>query len=78
MLARPEDFYHRPMSLGRDTPERPGSFAVIDGNYVSARWPGDTRRLARAYRFAVRGWVGPCSDRPRGREMVPKGSHISF
>jgi protease I len=47
-LARPEDFEHGPMSITRDTPDRPNGFAVIDSNYVSARWPGDAHRFARA------------------------------
>jgi protease I len=47
-LVRPEDFVRGPMSLRRDTPERPDGFAVIDGNYVSARWPGDAHRFSRA------------------------------
>jgi protease I len=47
-LARPEDFRRGPMSIIRDTPNRPNGFAVIDGNYVSARWPGDAHRFARA------------------------------
>jgi hypothetical protein len=36
------------MSITRDTPKRPNGFAVIDGNYVSARWPGDAHRFSRA------------------------------
>jgi protease I len=47
-LARPEDFHRGPMSITRDTPNRPNGFAVVDGNYVSARWPGDAHRFARA------------------------------
>jgi putative intracellular protease/amidase len=45
-LAHPGDFHAGPKLLVRDSaghPER--GFAVVDGNYVSARWPGD------AYRF---------------------------
>jgi protease I len=48
-LARPKDFLHGPMSVRRDTPDRPDGFAVIDGNYVSARWPGDAHHFARAF-----------------------------
>lgn len=47
-LAGPDDFERGPMPLRRDTPERPDGFAVIDGRYVSARWPGDAHRFARA------------------------------
>ena len=36
--------------LARDTPEdaRP-AFVVVDGNYVSARWPGDAHTFARRF-----------------------------
>lgn len=46
-LAEPEHFDRGPLPLRRDTPQdlRPG-FAVVDGNYVSARWPGDGNRFA--------------------------------
>ena len=47
-LARPEDFEPGPLRLTRDTPERPDGFALVDGNYVSARWPGDAHGFARA------------------------------
>jgi len=61
-LARPEDFLDvtaatpdaaRKAGRHRDTPadERP-AFVVADGNYLSARWPGDAHTLAG--RFAVR------------------------
>lgn len=41
------EFLTGPPALLRDRPDRLGrGFTVIDGNYVSARWPGD------AYRFA--------------------------
>ena len=62
LLARPEDF----LDVTRDTPdaalkssgrdrdtitdERP-AFVVQDGNYVSARWPGDVHTFAK--RFAA-------------------------
>jgi len=45
-LARPEDFEPGHTPLARDTPERPNGFAVVDGNYVSARWPGDAHQFA--------------------------------
>jgi protease I len=47
-LARPEDFVAGPTPLTRDTPERPNGFSVIDGQYVSARWPGDAHGFALA------------------------------
>ena len=48
-LARPEDFQHGPLSIARDTPERPNGFSVVDGRYVSARWPGDAHGFSRAF-----------------------------
>ena len=46
-LKQSQDFLVGPFSLGRDSMEKPQKgFAVVDGNYLSARWPGD------AYRFA--------------------------
>ena len=47
-LAGPEDFVSGPRPLLRDTPARPG-FVVRDGNYVSARWPGDAWGFSGAF-----------------------------
>jgi putative intracellular protease/amidase len=48
-LRHPDQFERGPLSLTRDTATDPHpSFVVEDGNYLSARWPGD------AYRFADR------------------------
>ncbi len=41
-LARPEHFVAGPLAVRRDSAEDPSpGFAVTDGAYVSARWPGD-------------------------------------
>jgi len=49
-LARPGDFEIGPMSLRRDAPERPDlGFVVRDGNYLSARWPGDAHRFGSEF-----------------------------
>jgi protease I len=48
-LARREDFERGPLGIFRDTPAKPDGFAVVDGNYVSARWPGDAHRFALAF-----------------------------
>jgi putative intracellular protease/amidase len=50
-LASPSDYARGPgwpIPLGRDSDRnpRPG-FTVRDGNYLSARWPGDAYRFAR-------------------------------
>ena len=47
-LAQPGDFRRGPLSIVRDTPDRPNGFAVVDHNYVSARWPGDAYGFSRA------------------------------
>jgi len=47
-LGEPGDFLTGPRSLFRDSPHRLGrGFVVRDGNYVSARWPGDIHRYSR-------------------------------
>ncbi len=49
-LASPEDFVAGPLALLRDAPNRLGpGFALRDGNYVSARWPGDAHRFAESF-----------------------------
>ncbi|KOU23479.1 glutamine amidotransferase [Streptomyces sp. WM6372] len=54
-LADPGHFLTGPPLPVRDTAARPGrGFAVRDGNYVSARWPGDCHRLAGEYLALVR------------------------
>lgn len=41
-LACPEDFLAGPLPILRDTPAASSrGFTVLDGNYLSARWPGD-------------------------------------
>ena len=49
-LAAPGDFVAGPPAVLRDDPGhlRRG-FAVRDGNYVSARWPGDAHRFAAEF-----------------------------
>ncbi|MCB1687039.1 MAG: DJ-1/PfpI family protein [Halioglobus sp.] len=49
-LAQRTDFHKGPLALRRDTPEHPEwGFTVRDGNYLSARWPGDAHRFALEY-----------------------------
>jgi len=46
-LASPGDFLPGPRSLLRDAPQRlDRGFVVRDGNYISARWPGDAHRYS--------------------------------
>lgn len=54
-LEKQGDFLVGPRSLRRDSEERPDKgFAVTDGKYVSARWPGDAYRFATAFLDAVK------------------------
>lgn len=50
VLAAPEDFIQGPAAVTRDSPGNlaPG-FCVKDGNYLSARWPGDAHRFAAEF-----------------------------
>lgn len=49
LLQRPEDFVAGPSPLRRDDPQHlQRGFALRDGNYLSARWPGDAHRFAQA------------------------------
>ena len=49
-LARPEDFITGPLPLRRDSAVRLGvGFTVRDGDYLSARWPGDAHRFAAEF-----------------------------
>ncbi|HSN01762.1 MAG TPA: type 1 glutamine amidotransferase domain-containing protein [Rudaea sp.] len=49
-LADPSHFVTGPPALLRDSPERPErGFVVRDGNYLSARWPGDAHRFATEF-----------------------------
>lgn len=48
-LEVPADFVTGPLSLTRDSDANPDAgFVVRDGNYLSARWPGDAHRFAYA------------------------------
>jgi len=49
-LRAPTDYTSgpgRPVPRVRDTAENPNGFTVHDGNYLSARWPGDAHTFAR-------------------------------
>jgi putative intracellular protease/amidase len=54
-LADPSDFDAGPRLSRRDSPGRlDRGFTVRDGNYISARWPGDCHRLAVEFAELVR------------------------
>jgi protease I len=54
-LARPDDFVVGPSSFSRDSAARPEiGFTVRDGNYLSARWPGDAHKFAIDFDQMVR------------------------
>jgi protease I len=49
-LASPRDFVRGPPSVLRDSPANlQRGFTVRDGNYISARWPGDAHRFANDF-----------------------------
>ena len=49
-LAKASDFEAGPLPLGRDSSARLQSgFTTRDGNYLSARWPGDAHRFAAEF-----------------------------
>ena len=49
-LANTKDFIKGPISLTRDSPDNlAAGFTVQDGNYLSARWPGDAHRFATEF-----------------------------
>jgi protease I len=49
-LAGPDDFIAGPVSTRRDAPSNLDvAFTVRDGNYLSARWPGDAHRFANEF-----------------------------
>lgn len=49
-LAESVDFLRGSLATRRDTLQRPDlGFVVRDGNYLSARWPGDAHRFALEY-----------------------------
>ena len=49
-LKTPDDFKQGPVPVLRDSPNHLSrGFTVRDGNYLSARWPGDAYRFATEY-----------------------------
>jgi hypothetical protein len=50
-LADPAQFQRGPIALGRRDSETDSTpaFVVIDGLYVSARWPGDAYTFTRSF-----------------------------
>jgi protease I len=54
-LAQGSDFIAGPMPIRRDSPDRPGiGFTERDGNYLSARWPGDAHRFGGEFAAMLR------------------------
>jgi hypothetical protein len=49
-LDDPSRFSRGPLGLARDTPGSDDrGFTVLDGSYLSARWPGDAHTFARRF-----------------------------
>jgi len=58
-LASPGDFAEGPMPVLRDSINHLGrGFTVRDGNYLSARWPGDVYRFSTEFLTMVQGKSG--------------------
>jgi protease I len=65
VLAHGEDFLAGPVALTRDSPGHlDAGFTVHDGNYLSARWPGDAHRFANEFADMV--------ERPMSEERNPR------
>lgn len=55
-LKSPNDFIQGPMPILRDSPDKLSrGFTVRDGNYLSARWPGDVYSFAIEFLKMLRG-----------------------
>ncbi len=55
VLARPEDFVRGPLSARRDSlTNLTAGFTVLDGHYLSARWPGDAHRFGSEFAELLR------------------------
>ncbi len=58
-LAAPDDFVPGPVPLRRDAPgDLAAGFVHVDGNYLSARWPGDAHRFGAALVERLRARIG--------------------
>lgn len=58
-LGGADNFDAGPKSLFRDSPERiDRGFTVRDGNYLSARWPGDAYRFAQDFQQILDDYSG--------------------
>lgn len=53
-LQSTSDYTRGPFPFVRDSPEnlKPG-FTILDGNYLSARWPGDVHKFANDFRHLL-------------------------
>lgn len=55
-LAAPEDFITGPKPMRRDTPDKlERGFTLRDGQYLSARWPGDAYKFASDFLAMLQG-----------------------
>jgi putative intracellular protease/amidase len=56
-LAHPGQFRRGPVALRRDSRDnRRPAFVVSDGNYVSARWPGDAYTFSKVFLQLLANW----------------------
>src|SRR5947209_3071882 len=55
-LASPQNFLRGPLAVTRDSPTNlAAGFTVLDGRYLSARWPGDAHRFGTEFAELVEG-----------------------
>ncbi|GAU96765.1 hypothetical protein RvY_08157 [Ramazzottius varieornatus] len=82
-LEKPEDFDEGPgypIPMSRDSQDKPhDGFALLDGNYLSARWPGDVHRFSTEYcRLLATASVKKPIGKPIGTPLsLPVASAIS-
>lgn len=75
-LADPRHFRRGPLPLKRDgESDLAAGFAVVDGNYVSARWPGDSHRFATAFLTVLDGAHRTAQNQGGGTDPVPAAPH---
>ncbi len=70
------DFVRGPRVLskrGTETDDR-AAFVVEDGNYISARWPGDAYLFTRRFAAAPRAGLTPDSPEPEDNHLSPWAS----
>ena len=72
-LLSPQQFYLGPVPLGKGNAyESDEAFVLVDGNYISARWPGD------AYLFATKFVEKLLDKKPSSFSSSPKKTSVEM